>query len=285
MCLCAVVPECGRLYIIHMYDIELGVLYVCIIPIRITIPTESQHSISSISFFVAPILPVRDHRKVLVERSRPSTMPGALYIIGNLRSGFTAAVGTQFVLTVASIGYACGMMVGGTNRSNGRLITTSKPEEVFDAHHYSYVTEFVTKMYAGRGMSHPYVKMKESMAFEDPAARCLGAHEAQEAFRILVHLEPRSMFPPRCVDVKPQGESIALSYALHQQYLGGRLELPSLLVVTVQLRQRKDVPESEFLVLKMEEQWNGIPLIDSYLFSMVRRINGFISYQMSTRFL
>ena len=212
-------------------------------------------------------------------------MPGALYIIGSLRSALTAAVGTQFVLTVASMGYASGIGMAVGNRSKLLSISSKPPEEIFDAHHYNYVTEFVTKMYAGRGMSHPYVKMKETMAFEDPAARCCGAPEAEEAFRILVHLEPRSIFSPRCVDVKPQGESIALSYALHQQYLGGRIVFPSLLVVTVQLRQRKDIPESEFLVLKMEEQWNGIPLIDSYLFSIVRRINGIISYHISSRFL
>jgi hypothetical protein len=201
-------------------------------------------------------------------------------IIGSLRSGVTAAIGTQLILTAASIVNASGNLGG----SRSKLLS-AKPEEAFDAHHYDYVTELVTKMYAGRGMSHPYVKVKASMTFEDPAARCADATEVQEAFRVLVHLQPRSMFPPRCVDVQPQGESITLVYSLHNQYLGGRIDLPSLLVVAVQLRQCKDVPESEFLVLNMQEQWNGIPLIDSYLFWIVRRINGFLSYHLTRRCL
>lgn len=202
-----------------------------------------------------------------------------VYLMGSIRSGLTAAVGTQLVLTAASIGYASGKLGLGTP---SKLIS-DKPTEVFDASHYQFVTEFVTRMYAGRGMQHPYVKLQENTIFEDPAARCEGGEETQEAFRALIHLEPRSLSSPCCVDVQPQGESIALSYALHQQYLGGRLELPSLLIVTVQLRQRHDIPESEFLVLKMEERWNGIPLIDSYLFWFVRRINGFVSYQVTRR--
>lgn len=220
-------------------------------------------------------------------------MAGVTAIVGSLRSGLTAAVGTQVVLTVASLGYATGRL-GGTPSPLLQSSSSSKggPEEVFDAHHYDFVTEFVTGMYAGRGTSHPYVKLADGdknsvvvVSFEDPAARSCGAHEVREAFRALKYLEPRSIRPPCCVDVQPQGESIALSYALDQQYLDGRLHLQSLLVIKVQLRQRKDVPESEFLVLQMEEHWNGIPFWNSYLFWIVRRINGMVSWQLTKRIL
>jgi hypothetical protein len=217
-------------------------------------------------------------------------MAGVTAIVGSLRSGLTAAVGTQLVLTLASLGYATGHLGTASNNRSLLLENKANAEEVFDAHHYDFVTEFVTGIYAGRGAStsssHPHVKLADTVTFEDPAARCYGPHEVQEAFRALKYLEPRSVRPPYCVDVEPQGESIALSYALHQQYyFGGRLELQSLLVVNVQLRQRKDVPESEFLVLQMEEHWNGIPFWNSYLFRIVRRINGMVSWQLTKRIL
>ena len=218
-------------------------------------------------------------------------MAGFTAIVGSLRSGLTAAVGTQLVLTLASLGYATGHL-GTTSSSSVLENHKANSEEVFDAHHYDFVTDFVTGLYAGRGAStssrrhHPHVKLADTVTFEDPAARCYGPDEVQEAFRALKYLEPRSVRPPCCIDVEPQGESIALSYALHQQYyFGGRLELQSLLVVNVQLRQRRDVPESEFLVLKMEEHWNGIPFWNSYLFRIVRRINGMVSWQLTKRIL
>jgi len=200
--------------------------------------------------------------------------------IVTIRSGLTAAVGTQLALTMASLGYASGRL-GGTPSPLLARGKSSSEEEVFDALHYDFVTEFVTSMYAGRGVSHRYVKLADSVSFEDPAARCSGPDEVREAFRALRYLKPQSISPPCCVNVQPQGESIALWYALHQHYLGGRLILPSLLVVTVQLRQLKEVPESEFVVLGMQEQWNGIPLWNSYLFWIVRRINGMVSYPLT----
>ncbi len=203
-------------------------------------------------------------------------MSGLVNVLTSLRSGFSAAVGTQVVLTLASLGYAT---VGGSPT------TLVQKKEVFDAPHYDLVTELVTKMYSGRGVSHPYVPLADSVTFEDPAARCCGPEEVREAFRALSCLTPKAVQPPRCIDVKPQGESIALSYALHQHYLGGRMELQSVLVVTVQLRQLKHIPESEFLVLQMEELWNGIPLWNSYLFRIVRRINGWVSWHLTRKLL
>ena len=125
------------------------------------------------------------------------------------------------------------------------------------------------------------------VTFEDPVARCCGPLEVQEAFRAIKFLEPRSISPPICVDVQPQGESIALWYDLYQRYhlLGWTWTLHSLLVITVQLRQLKDAPESEFSVIKMEEYWNGIPFWNTYLFRIVRRINGMVSWQLTRRLL
>lgn len=211
-------------------------------------------------------------------------------MMASLRSGVVAAVGAQVILTLASVG-------------NATLLATSpssthfqQEEEVFDAPHYDYVTEFITKMYSGRGITRNhnhnrnkqddnYVQLGDQVIFTDPAATCQGPHEVREAFRALHHLTPKSKVPPRCIHVQPQGESIALSYALHQEYLSGQVVLQSLLFVTVQLRQRKDVPESEFVITHMEELWNGVPLWNSYLFRIVRRINGMASWHLTRSLL
>ena len=214
-------------------------------------------------------------------------------MLASLRSGIVAAVGTQVVLTVASV---CNATVLATSSSQSTLLHEEK--EVFDAPHYDHVTEFVTKMYSGRGITHnhsnnnnktkmkdDFVQLGDQVIFTDPAATCLGPHEVREAFRALQYLTPQSKVPPRCIHVQPQGESIALSYALHQEYWGGQVVLPSLLIVTVQLRQRKDVPESEFVVTHMQELWNGVPLWNSYLFRIVRRVNGMASWHLTRSLL
>lgn len=230
----------------------------------------------------------------------------AFSMMSRLQSGLIAAVGTQAFLSLASLGYASGRLGGisekfqADHQKNPRRKRVSLPEEAFDAHHYTMVTELIQGMYSGRrtrlgkGGSPPSpilapgVQWADSATFEDPAAICRGPAEVGEAFRALsASLEPRSLSPPRCVDVEPKGESITLTYALNQQYgvMGRTFELQSLLIVDVQLRQLRDVPESEFLVLKVEEHWNGVPPLSSYLFWMVRRINGMVSYQLTRRFL
>jgi hypothetical protein len=212
-------------------------------------------------------------------------------------SGLTAAAGTQALLTMVSLTYSLG---GGQDYVSSKIFGRSSDnkdkvkrdqknqllhaKESFDARHYDFVTEMVTNMYAGSGAKHDHVILDHSTTFEDPAAICKGKPEFQEAFRALTHLQPQSLNPPTCVHVQPHGDSILLTYALNQRYLG-RLELRSLLMVQVQLQRRHDVPESDFLVLRMEEHWNGIPPLSSYLFWAVRRVNGIVSHQLTSRLL
>ena len=156
-------------------------------------------------------------------------------------------------------------------------------EESFDAKHYDFVTELVTKMYAGRGLKHDHCHLAKTITFEDPAAICKSPAEINEAFRALQFLKPKSISYPKCVHVEPLGSSIALTYALHQQYsfLSSIVDLRSLLVVEVELIQRKDVPESDFLVTRFEERWYGIPPQNIPLFWMTKRLNGILSWNVT----
>jgi hypothetical protein len=189
-----------------------------------------------------------------------------------------ALVGTHAALTATSLAYG---IFGGD-------MTDGDPPEVYDAHHYDMVTELVSGMYAGRGLDKhtaPRVKLADTVTFEDPAVICSGPTEVREAFRALTYIQPKSRSPPRCIDVQPQGDSVALTYVLNQQY-AGMLTVRSLLVVHVQLLHwRDDFPDSEFLVTRLEEQWNAVPPLGSLLFWIVRRINGFISYQLTSRMI
>ena len=160
-------------------------------------------------------------------------------------------------------------------------------KEVFDAKHYDLVTELVTKMYAGRGVQHEHCHLAESVSFEDAVAVCKGPVEVQETFLALKLLEPQSLTFPICVNVKPLGSSIALTYLLNQRYtfLSTIIDLQSLLVVEVELKQMKDLPESEFLIKRFEEQWNGIATQKSILFWIPRRINGILGLNITKRLL
>uniref|UniRef100_A0A7S4ELL0 Uncharacterized protein n=1 Tax=Pseudo-nitzschia australis TaxID=44445 RepID=A0A7S4ELL0_9STRA len=232
----------------------------------------------------------------------------------------TTLVGTHVAFSVASIARAG---IGGL-QNNPR--SKEEKEECFDAKHYDLVTDWVGRLYRGRGIKSidssrnsessnsngggdgesiitGGVKLAPTVTFEDPAAVCVGEEEVREAFRALRVLEPIAMSPPRCIDVQPQGESIRLTFLLSQQYTlplpllsaGSsrppqtiRLSLKSFLSVTVQLHQMKHIglPESEFLVTEMKELWYGNPLLWPYLlFYVPRRINGVISYCLTSRFL
>jgi hypothetical protein len=155
--------------------------------------------------------------------------------------------------------------------------------ESFDAKHYDLVTEMVTKMYAGRGAYHPHCHLADSVTFEDPAAICKSPDEVRETFRVLKGLKPKSLSSPKCINVEPRGSSIALTYALHQRYGLLSVDLRSHLVVEVQLIQMRDLPESEFLITRFEERWNGIPPQNNILLWVTRRINGILSYHLTKR--
>jgi hypothetical protein len=184
-------------------------------------------------------------------------------------------------------------------------------EECFDANHYVMVKDFVSQIYSGddsiignynkeskqKGSITGYnykknvgsVRLSSTATFEDPAAICSGSDEITEAFRALKLLQPVSLSPPKCIDVDPRGGSIRISFALHQQYtipLYGPLMLRSILEVTVQLKQLKEIPESELLIIRMKELWNGKPMAWPYiLYYPGQRLNGIISYHLTTWFL
>jgi hypothetical protein len=224
----------------------------------------------------------------------------------------TTFVGTHVAFTVASIARA-GMGGLQNNKSDGA--TAGKDlEECFDAKHYDLMTDFVARMYQGRGIKSlsnkkkmkkyasdfgdvSGVKLAPTVTFEDPAAVCVSDEEVLEAFRALRALDPVSLSPPICINVEPRGDSIDLTFQLNQQYtlplqfLSSRprqISLRSLLTVTVQLQQMQDVglPESEFLVTEMKELWYGNPLMwPYYLFYIPRRLNGIVSYQLTSRLM
>jgi hypothetical protein len=197
-----------------------------------------------------------------------------------LQGSLKVLAGTHVGLSLTSIGY-------GFYYRGGEPLHDASTDEVFDARHYDIVTELVTSMYSGRGFKHPHCQLAETISFEDSAVICVSPKETQEAFRALRAVKPQCRSPPKCIHVQPLGSSIALTYALNQRYyfLGGRwFDLQSLLVVEVELIAIKDQPgESEFLVNKMEERWKGIAPLATYLFRLPRRINGLLSYQLTSR--
>jgi hypothetical protein len=188
------------------------------------------------------------------------------------------------------------------NKNNKSILSTK--EESFDAKHYDLLTELITQMYAGRGSRHPHCHFADTAGFQDAAVICKSPKEIHEAFRLHQTLEPKCLHPPICVDVEPKGSSIMVTYALNQHYGSLNLDLRSLVQVEVQLEQQHKqvssystttttttttsnylVPESDFLVLDMQELWNGNALLGSPLFWIVRRINGILSWHVSSRFL
>ena len=234
----------------------------------------------------------------------------------------TTLVGTHIAFSVASIARAgIGGLQNNNNDNNndddGRTITRAAAgkgeiEECFDAKHYDLMTDFVARMYRGRGIKSigsnsrnfddiiTGVRLAPTVTFEDPAAICVSEEEVREAFRALEVLDPVSVSPPMCINVEPRGDSIDLTFQLNQQYTlplsllalfsirPPQVRLRSLLTVTVQLQQMKDIglPESEFLVTDMKELWYGNPLMWPYqLFYIPRRLNGIISYHLTSRFL
>jgi hypothetical protein len=208
---------------------------------------------------------------------------------GMFQASLQAAVGTQVFLTLTSLAYGT---FGGRGSSSPALTTEDDKEkvEVFDAKHYQMVTDLVSDMYSGKGIGRrttTRVVLDEKVTFEDPAAICSSPKEVQEAFRALKYVHPQSLSRPKCIDVNPKGETIELTYSLNQLYAAGGLDLNvvSLLVVNVHLAHIYGTPESEFVVTKLEERWNGVQPLGSYLFWIVRRINGILSWNLTTRLL
>ena len=197
--------------------------------------------------------------------------------VGRLKLGVPPVHATLTVLSM-SLGY-----YGGKNLT----AKDDEKEEVFDANHYKIVTELVTSMYGGHGVNHQHCELADSITFEDPAAICQSPKEVQEAFRVFKLLKPKSIMEPKCIDVEPRGSSIGLTYALHQHYGLLSLKLRSHLFVKVELIHIKNSSsaESEFLITRFEERWNGIIPQSNYVLWISRRINGILSWYITRNLL
>jgi len=220
-------------------------------------------------------------------------------VMNKLRPTCQIALGAHLLITLTSVTYGTGIFRSSSSGDGeADVVTIAKKTEVFDAHHYSKVTDLVSAIYSGnmsssRSWKTTVVALDENATFEDPVAICARRTEVQEAFRALSFVHPQSLSKPKCVDVKPKGRSIELTYALHQNYNfgslfgGGGLEVRSLLMMEVHLERiiGNDVAESKFVVTRMEERWNGVKPLENYLFWIVRRINGLLSYSLTTRLL
>jgi hypothetical protein len=209
-----------------------------------------------------------------------------------LKSSSKILVSTQTLMTLTSIAYSAfgGRWLGRTKHQ--KLLDSDTSNEVPDAAWYQTVTDLVTDMYSGKGATarqpeRGVARLASDASFEDPAAICNSQSEIEEAFRALQWAHPTPISRPKLVDVVPKGETIQLIYSLHQQYtiFLANLQVRSLLVVDVNLKQLKDTPHySELEVTRIEEQWNGVKPL-GFAFWFPRRFNGILSYYTTSNLL
>ena len=140
------------------------------------------------------------------------------------------------------------------------------------------------------------VKLAKDATFEDAAAICRGPEEIAEAFRALRVARPEFVRHPHRISLEQcTGGAAAASprcivtYYMHQRY-AGLLTVKSLLRITVDIsgatgdKGKKDVSggTSSVQVEKMEEQWNGVEPINLAPFRISRRINGMLSWWLTS---
>lgn len=208
-------------------------------------------------------------------------------VVGSFfRSSAKILVSTHSLLTLTSIGY--GMF--------GEYLMDKKSrkrneEEVFDANWYQMATDLVIDMYSGKGATARQhqtgvARLSEDVTFEDPAAICYTKEEVEEAFRALHFAHPKCLSPPKLVNVVPMGDTIQLTYSLHQRYaVGINLNVKSLLILDVNLKHLPDLPYySELEVTRIEERWNAVKPL-GFAFYVPRRINGLLSYYITSNIL
>ena len=112
----------------------------------------------------------------------------------------------------------------------------------------------------------------EDVTFEDPAARCCGRDEVQEAFRALRICRPEHLIAPDAVAGEKPGST---RVQLHQRYFG-RLALHSELLVHT-------APDGR--ICAFEERWNGVELLKAAPFRWARRWNGIASAALTPLFV
>jgi hypothetical protein len=112
----------------------------------------------------------------------------------------------------------------------------------------------------------------DSVIFEDPAAKCLGVAEVQEAFRALAKLQPKTLdWELGCVDEDRKTVEVNV-WQRYQIGFGKGTDLYSKILVSY---------DEEGQITKMVDLWRGLPLLSSAPFTWSRRLNGLLSFQLT----
>lgn len=222
------------------------------------------------------------------------------HLTKGLRTGAKAAALSHILVTGMSIMYGTfggylerpPQMRSGKDTDAARHLLIWLPE----------LDGLVRDMYSGRGIHQRYLpsgdsagtvlKVGQDILFEDAAAVCSGAGEVAEAFRALKFLRPESLSAPIRAEVgglMPQHVDLRITYLLHQRY-AGILTVRSLLVVDVAIGVRETFNKAKDIssvgttarVLRFEERWNGVEPLDWGPFRVSRRLNGVISWMLTS---
>ena len=121
-------------------------------------------------------------------------------------------------------------------------------------------------MYSGAGV--PTGVLAPACSFIDAVAICHGTLETRECFRALQWMSPTLVTPPKVLSAVSTDGITTVALAMETNY-AQRLAVKSLLLVTLDPANR---------ITCFEEQWNNVPLMNSVLFRMARRLNGLISF-------
>lgn len=174
-----------------------------------------------------------------------------------LRS-ISALIGTHLGLSVGSMAVGAG---GSTSPADE--VCPGGGQHCATCSRAAQLAKTAAKMYRGGGIDAAV--LSPGVVFEDPAARCVGSTEVREAFRALRSCRPEALAAPRMV-LEGDGSATAV-FALHQRYFGF-LEVRS----TLHLHTAPDGRIS-----RIEERWNGVPLVSAPPFVWSRRLNGMLS--------
>ncbi|CAB9524122.1 expressed unknown protein [Seminavis robusta] len=209
-------------------------------------------------------------------------MPRRHWLARGLVSGVNGVVGVQIGLSVASVARSQLVPFGGTPSFNSHA-SEATPKCQYEEAVKSYLTRIYRYEHShnknkdlslqSRGLT---VKLADGVTWQDPKCTFRGLQEVRQAFCFPVELADA----PLCVNVDASegGDNIVLTYTL--SYNNNQCQ--SLLSVWVKKVPKKDsLQMAEIVITKMEEQWNGMPLLRSLPFRTVRRINGLAAYHAS----
>ena len=137
--------------------------------------------------------------------------------------------------------------------------------------------------------SRTFIQLGDDATFEDSAVMCSGPEEIAEAFRALHVARPEFIRHPHRIDLEDVKESrdgtesnsavVRVTYYMHQRY-AGILTVKSLLRVTVDKCDSRKAS-----IVKIVEEWNGVEPLEYPPFFLSRRINGILSWWLTTLFV